>query len=331
VAIVPEPANWTYIVLSFFAVLALMVFYSLGVWVRTHIFASSNLLSKWQLLAAVVPVGFIIMLIYARSAFPALSALPYNAMFFEGALELSFAFMLGMLSREALERLVREVRRPPVIRKSISIREQAKESIVFLRRITRALDGNGERVEETATGFIVSVAGHIITAAHLLSEEGDGKEVHYSASPGPNVNLRWRTDVIDQNRGLDVALLQLQHPATWTPLLIGASTNLTNDARLITLGFPLGGDLASAEGLLSNRSGKKGLFQTTLPINRGNSGGPVFASDTIEARVIGVAAGGVDEAQGITFVIPSNHLKNLLHLAGVDILTDQPAEGSRHG
>lgn len=324
-----------------------MFVYSFGVWLRTHIFASGALLSKWQLLVAAIPVGFIICFLYARSEIPLLRALPYNEMFFEVALALSFAFMLGMLSREALERLI-GVRRlagaPPEmpalqphrgksavrneIRNRSRIREQVQDSIVFLRRISRRRDGSGGEQIETATGFIVSAQGHLITTAHLLSEPDEGMEVHYYASPGPKESSRWDVEPIKQEVGLDVALLKIQAPRTWKPLRVAASTEVPDEANLITLGFPMGGNLASAPGSLSNRWARGDKFQTTLPINYGNSGGPVFASDSMDARVIGVAAGGYDQAQGITFVIPSNHLTGLLLMAGVNIFTDEPADTS---
>ena len=88
----------------------------------------------------------------------------------------------------------------------------------------------------------------------------------------------------------------------------GESKNVPADARLFVLGFPRLSDLASAEGLLSNHYGPKGKWQTTLPIDYGNSGGPVF---DIGGRVIGIAAGGLDEARAMTYVIPFDYARPL--------------------
>jgi len=83
------------------------------------------------------------------------------------------------------------------------------------------------------------------------------------------------------------------------------------DARLYVLGFPGSSDLASAEGLLSSYYGPGGKWQTTLPLDYGHSGGPVF---DISGRVIGIAAGGFDQAKARTFVVPSDYSKMLRYV-----------------
>jgi S1-C subfamily serine protease len=202
---------------------------------------------------------------------------------------------------------------------AVLIREHAKDSIVFLRRITRQLDGSDEVVAAAATGFIVSPEGYLITTAHLLKEK-EGIETFYYAYPGPDENTRWGLSVFKSDMELDVALLKLLPPRQWKALPIASSTKLLPDTSLFTLGFPLGLNLSSGKGILSSKSSRRGsLFQTTLPLNLGSSGSPVFNHDKRDGRVIGVAAGGIDQANGVTYVIPSNHLRNLLQVIDVEI------------
>ncbi|MDP1908460.1 MAG: S1C family serine protease, partial [Hyphomicrobium sp.] len=51
------------------------------------------------------------------------------------------------------------------------------------------------------------------------------------------------------------------------------------------------------------------LWETTLPLNYGNSGGPVFNADL---RVVAMAKGGIEGAQQRTIVVPVNLLTPLL-------------------
>jgi S1-C subfamily serine protease len=118
--------------------------------------------------------------------------------------------------------------------------------------------------------------------------------------------------VITRDDDLDLALLLLPNVQTWKPLeFVDRSASIPEDARLYSLGFPLASDLSSVEGLLSSHFGIGGKWQTTLPLNFGNSGGPVF---DIGGRIVGVAAGGFDQAQNITYVIPADYLRALRSL-----------------
>jgi S1-C subfamily serine protease len=290
------------------------------------------------------------MIIYANSgAYVALTTPPNNP--FDFLLTLFLPSFLGLLSRESLERISTKViseSASMVISHIIpdhgeqhsdrgapgqgwksdtsSIREQWKDSIVIVYRTTRKRDGTQEQDSGTGTGFAISSSGHLITAAHVVSGQEDADtEVFYYASPGPNVNTRWRLQFIKHDKDLDVALLQL--PAEALPRkplpIASSSTVLVDDMPLFMLGFAKGLPLASAPGQLSNRGGLRGKLQTTIPINPGNSGSPIFSGNQNNARVIGIAVGGFDQAQGITYVTPSDHLRSLLSIAGVTLSADK--------
>jgi hypothetical protein len=203
------------------------------------------------------------------------------------------------------------------------LRERSKNSVLFIRVVTRNLDGSDERVAATASGFVVSRHGHLLTSAHVVPRDEVKVQAKIYASSSPRDNRRLEMTVVKVDRDLDAALLQLPPSQDWSALHIAGSSTVPDDARLLVLGFPKGLELSSAEGLLSNRFAPGGRFQTTLPLNYGNSGGPVF---DIGGRVVGMSAGGFDEAQLITFVTPSDFFKPLLALAG---LSDVPGSAVR--
>jgi S1-C subfamily serine protease len=189
------------------------------------------------------------------------------------------------------------------------VREKAKESVLFVRVAIRHRDGSDERIVGSGTGFVISQDGHLVTSAHLIPRELDDREIRIFAQPGPRDNQRWQLDLVRIDYDLDLALFLLPPSRDWQALSVASSSSVPDDARLFVLGFPRGLDLSSADGMVSNRLGRGGRFQTTLPLNHGNSGGPVF---DISGRVVGIATGGYDESQLITLVTPSDFLRPLL-------------------
>jgi len=196
-----------------------------------------------------------------------------------------------------------------------SIRERARESVVFIKTITRNRDGTNQETS-TATGFIVSPQGYVITVAHAVPRPADDAIADYSASLGTRYEHAYKLEFIDSDPELDLALLTLPTHRQWQALdFIEDSSAVREETKLYVLGFPKESDLSSADGRLSSRNGVRGTWQTTVPINPGNSGGPVFDES---GRVVGVAAGGYDSAQGITFVIPANYTRRILSIISAE-------------
>jgi DNA-binding LacI/PurR family transcriptional regulator len=196
------------------------------------------------------------------------------------------------------------------------LHEQSKDSILFIRILTRDRDGKNQ-TEDTSTGFIISTAGHLVTTAHVMPSQIQDKVISVRAFFAPqDTSAFFELTHIKSDKDLDVALFRLPPTRAWKPLQVVSSRNVPHGESLFVLGYPLGQNLSCATGILSNLLGSGGKFQTTLPLNPGHSGSPVFDS---KGLVIGVAAGGFDHAQLVTHVIPSDYLSSLLDIAGVDI------------
>jgi S1-C subfamily serine protease len=84
--------------------------------------------------------------------------------------------------------------------------------------------------------------------------------------------------------------------------------------HLLALGFPLDSDLSVSAGVLSNEFAEGGLWQIAIPLNYGNSGGPVVDERGV---VIGMVRGGVSQAEEINFMRPINLLTPILNAAGL--------------
>jgi Trypsin-like peptidase domain len=192
------------------------------------------------------------------------------------------------------------------------VRIQAKDSVLFLKTIVRDRDGTNEHIANTASGFIISKQDHLLTAAHVLPQTDTNTEVFYFAAVGPRDNRQFELNLIKSDPSLDIALFQLPPSQVWTPLKLASSSGVPDDARLFVLGFPKGEDLSSGEGIVRNRFAKGGRFETSLP----DSGSPVF---DIAGCVVGMAEGGYDDANLITYMIPSDFLGPLVSLTGQNI------------
>lgn len=184
------------------------------------------------------------------------------------------------------------------------LRKQAEPSLVHIHSKRVKKDGTGADENSYGTGFIVDKAGHVLTASHVVLKADSQTIVETTVSIRSKQATRYKVETVKREEEVDLILLLLPDVgANWIPLEFGNSNTTPNDEPLYTLGFPGSLDLSSATGILSNKSGPNGTWQTTLPINRGNSGGPVF--DRM-GRVVAIAKGGDDAQQGITYAIPAS-------------------------
>jgi len=199
---------------------------------------------------------------------------------------------------------------PVISRSDGDIRVQNQDSIIHIKVIKRHKDGVGADSTTYGTGFIISDRGFVLTASHVIERDDRDTTVEiYGAKRSPT-NPHFPMQLIKRDDDVDLALLEFpENGEVWKPVSMGNSSSVPLDARLLTYGFPGGQlELSPASGQLSNRFGPRGRWQTTLPINRGNSGGPVF---DLAGKVVAIAWGGNDEMQAVTFVVPEAFSRGL--------------------
>jgi hypothetical protein len=102
----PEPFFGLGLALSKGLALAgLIGLYFLGVWIRNYVLPADPTFPIKRQLAAALPVGFITMGAYAKSALPPLFASDSDVSA-DIAIMIGYAIIFGMMSREALEKLM---------------------------------------------------------------------------------------------------------------------------------------------------------------------------------------------------------------------------------
>jgi hypothetical protein len=110
-AAIPEPSTLA-IPLTFGAILCVLIaIYFFGVWLRTYVLPTDNHFPVQRQLLAAIPVGFITMGLYAKSAVPPLLSAHYDVSA-DAAIMVGYAIVLGMMSRETLEKMMSTVRPP---------------------------------------------------------------------------------------------------------------------------------------------------------------------------------------------------------------------------
>jgi S1-C subfamily serine protease len=154
-----------------------------------------------------------------------------------------------------------------------------------LFRIKAEFRTNGKSEESAGTGFLGSSSGLVITAYHIVKKPYEESEILLSATNGVSQSPVGLSIVhIDESN--DLALLQLNEiPTDARPLRLVTQEFLQLNEELLGAGYPLALVQPSVGfGKLLTTDGPNGLI-TSLPLARGQSGGPVL---TQSGEVIGV-------------------------------------------
>ncbi len=175
-------------------------------------------------------------------------------------------------------------------------------------------------VTSGGTGFLFSSRDYIITNYHVV-KGASSIEVKF---PGGEII---KASVQAKDSQNDIAVLKLaQSPLTPIPdLKFGDSSKVRPGDKVFTIGYPassiLGKNQKITDGIISSVTGIKDdptMFQITVPIQPGNSGGPLFNE---KGEVIGITTASLSlnaiqslgaVPQNVNYAIKSSFLNNLL-------------------
>jgi hypothetical protein len=107
----PESPDIVYHVTAALAIGILILLYFFGVWSRSYVLPTDNDLPVKKQMIASVPVGFVTMGLYAKTAFPTLTLASSNFTF-DCSVMVGYAIIFGMLSRESLEKMMKAANPP---------------------------------------------------------------------------------------------------------------------------------------------------------------------------------------------------------------------------
>jgi S1-C subfamily serine protease len=188
---------------------------------------------------------------------------------------------------------------------------------------------SGDSGAAQGSGFVVSDEGYVLTNSHVVTTAGEGgpgeepdaaSQVFVEFRDGDRIPARivgW--DVFD-----DVGLLKVDSDDhALSPVPLGDSSRVVVGEPVAAIGSPFGQMSSLAVGVVSatersidsltSRYDLVDAIQTDAPINRGNSGGPMFDA---RGLVIGINAQIRTEsgnAEGVGFAVPINSARRSMN------------------
>lgn len=162
------------------------------------------------------------------------------------------------------------------------------------------------RAATLGSGFIIDASGTVVTNNHVV---GDAVLITVGMSDGRS----FEAEVVGRDEQTDIAVLKLKTDETFDYVNLGDSDAVRVGDWVIAIGNPFGFGGTVTAGIVSGRnrqfaegSAYADYIQTDAPINRGNSGGPLFGTsgDVIGMNTAIYSTSG--DSVGIGFSIPSN-------------------------
>ncbi len=159
----------------------------------------------------------------------------------------------------------------------------------------------------SGTGFALTADGYLVTSAHVIQGADsllvEGRD-----------HQRYKAETVFADAKHDLAILRIKDAkfsgfGRLPYVFKGGQADLGE--RVYTLGYPRE-DVVYGEGALSARSGFGGdtaFYQVSIPVNPGNSGGPLLDE---RGNLIGVVSGRQDDVQSAAFATKSSYLVRLV-------------------
>ncbi len=139
------------------------------------------------------------------------------------------------------------------------------------------------------TGFFINRRGLLITADHVIE---DASTLTITDANGK----QWQASVVQRAANIDLAVLKIDGDPPGV-LSFADSSKLSLGQPVFTVGFPLADELGNSpkytEGTVSSTRGPGDdaqAFQVSIPLQGGNSGGPIVDQ---RGRVVGVVSFGL--------------------------------------
>lgn len=198
-----------------------------------------------------------------------------------------------------LTTLIVQADEPKAERTTADLVAELKPSIVVI-----TFTGRDGKQEGLGTGFVVAEDGLIATNYHVI---GEGRPISVQFADGT------KRDVIEiraSDRQLDLAVVKIDQKGL-KPLELGDATKAKDGQPVVAMGNPRGLKHSVVEGIVSGQREIDGrsMLQLAMPIEQGNSGGPLVDRN---GKVLGIITLKSLVTDNLGFAISVNSLKPLL-------------------
>lgn len=198
-------------------------------------------------------------------------------------------------------------------------------------------DDAPSQIKATGSGFVISKTGIIATAHHVV----DGATKISAKTSTSSYNCK----VLASDKSNDIAILQIEGgDPSFTAVPITSSGTVKLGQSVFTLGFPnigvQGFDIKMTKGDISSTSGIQDdprQFQISVPVQSGNSGGPLFDES---GNIVGIVVSKLNAAlmakhtgdlpQNVNYAVKSAYLTPLVEQYSDQLPPrNKPVEGEK--
>lgn len=193
---------------------------------------------------------------------------------------------------------------------------EVKKEQKVLSEKQKATDKNLEKQQKNAvksygaTAFVVASNGYLVTNYHVVK---NADSIYIEAHRDTSL-LRLKVEAVYSDRKKDLSILKITDSSfigfRELPYIFrNEEADLGED--VFTLAYPRQ-EMVYGEGSVSARSGYLGdttAYQISIPVNPGNSGGPLFDE---QGNLLGIISGKNVALEGAAFAIKSKYLQEML-------------------
>jgi S1-C subfamily serine protease len=177
------------------------------------------------------------------------------------------------------------------------------------------IEANKNEWAGNGTGFFISKDGYLATNYHVIE---DATEIEVDLIQSGQKNS-YKAKVISSDKQNDLAVIKIDDPKfkPYPKLPYNLKTQISDvGTNVFTLGYPManimGDEIKFTDGKISSKTGFQGditTYQVSVPVQPGNSGGPLFDHD---GNVVGVVNAKIMKADNVSYAIKTSYVKNLI-------------------
>jgi S1-C subfamily serine protease/antitoxin component YwqK of YwqJK toxin-antitoxin module len=199
-----------------------------------------------------------------------------------------------------------------IVKEFMSAEELEKKAPENVASSSSEWKGNG-------SGFFINEKGYIATNYHVV-KEASAIQVEYFQK---GIKKTFAAKVIVTDKQNDLAIIQINDTKFKNlPSIPYVFSSAIKDvgSEVFALGYPManvmGDEIKFTDGKISSKTGIEGditVYQISVPIQPGNSGGPLFDS---KGNLVGITSSALNKeyfnSENVNYAIKTTYLKNLI-------------------
>jgi len=212
------------------------------------------------------------------------------------------------------------------VQEVVDPRNIAQEYLPDEKTDPEAWKGNG-------SGFFLNTNGYIATNYHVV-EGTTALQANFTRN-GKTESYPVSVVVTDPQNDLAIIKIDDKSFGGSGPLPYGLMTRTKDTgSEVFAMGYPMadvmGSEVKFTDGKISSKSGIGGdvrVYQISVPIQPGNSGGPLF---DMGGNVVGITSSGLNrdyfKSENVNYAIKASYLRNLIEACPEEIVLEEKVE-----